>query len=339
MLNFSLDHHRRPARRPAPQRRPRIAQIIHQRKPSLPRLPPRPTFLRPTFHRLSVAQRPFLLPSTTQTRSRNPLLGMVETCRYRVQKVATHARMPSVKDRESLEAEDRALAEQQRLEHDLEIKHRREQEERQKLITWEREMELERQRRKEREQEDKRREEHEKELQKLREVERLKELERVKLQEGLLRRTASTGRLPTQDTVIFDFTEEAQNDTLQPSRSSHPELTRTAFGLNRALSPPKASTSSAAATKTRTRDLLPSAPNLQALASQKAAMRMQSTLKGARYIAAVLPRASRPRLLPVGIASSPRPSRIRTASHLHPRRNLLRLLVLKARRRKNRSSI
>ncbi|KAF9021205.1 hypothetical protein BDZ89DRAFT_1071671 [Hymenopellis radicata] len=142
-------------------------------------------------------------------------------------------------------------------------------------------MELERQRRKEREQEDKRREEHEKELQKLREVERLKELERVKLQEGLLRRTASTGRLPTQDTVIFDFTEEAQNDTLQPSRSSHPELTRTAFGLNRALSPPKASTSSAAATKTRTRDLLPSAPNLQALASQKAAMRMQSTLKGA----------------------------------------------------------
>ncbi|KAF9022558.1 hypothetical protein BDZ89DRAFT_1042158 [Hymenopellis radicata] len=202
------------------------------------------------------------------------LQSIARNGRYRVQKVATHARMPSVKDRESLEAEDRALAEQQRLEHDLEIKHRREQEERQKLITWEREMELERQRRKEREQEDKRREEHEKELQKLREVERLKELERVKLQEGLLRRTASTGRLPTQDTVIFDFTEEAQNDTLQPSRSSHPN----SLAL---LLVSTASTSSAAATKTRTRDLLPSAPNLQALASQKAAMRMQSTLKGA----------------------------------------------------------
>ncbi len=205
----------------------------------------------------------------------------------RAQKVATHARMPSVKDRASLEAEDRALAEQQQLEQNLETKQRREQEERQKLITWEREMELERQRRKEREQEDKRREEREKELQKLREAERLKELERAKLQaerEGLFRRTASTGRLPTQDTAIFDFTEEAQNDTqhhLQPSGSSHPELARTAFGLNRALSPPKASTSSAAATKNRNHQLLPSAPNLQALASQKAAMRMQSTLKGA----------------------------------------------------------
>lgn len=163
-------------------------------------------------------------------------------------------------------------------------------EEKERLIAREREREWQRQRQKESEEEERRKAALDRELTMAREREMAKQREFLRVQaekDGQIRRTASVGQLPAQDAVIFDFTEESTHEPqfgLQAS-GSHPELTRTVFGLNRALSPPKASTSAAPVTrpsnKARDAAFVKSSTNLQTLAKEKAAMRMQNTLRGA----------------------------------------------------------
>lgn len=176
----------------------------------------------------------------------------------------------------------RELEQQYRYEQEREKMERQERAEQQRLKARERELETERQRQEEEKRTNQRILDQQIALAKLQDIERQKEKERAQRQADQPRRTVSVGQLHAPDSAIFDFADDTPAaDSLQSSGASHPNLHRGVFGLNRALSPPKASTSAAKGKPKAHDPLMQSATNLQAAATAKAAMRMQSTLKGA----------------------------------------------------------
>lgn len=183
-----------------------------------------------------------------------------------------------MKDRLQFDAEDRQL-EQQLREEKVALPTKRPTDPR--LIAWE--LDLQARQEADRLADQRRTEQQELELASRLERERDR-LARLQLQrESNLRRTASTGHINTQDPV-FDLPDDPAHD-LNPqhalhSSESHPELAQTLFGLTRALSPPKNSAANLKG-KLRSHVFVQSSANLQALANEKAAMRMQSTLRGA----------------------------------------------------------
>lgn len=186
-----------------------------------------------------------------------------------------------------MDREERDRLAHENAELETQRKLRSEQEERTRLQARERERETERRRKEEEAKELQREQETERELERMKARELAKERERVKQaeRERELRRRASMEMLPRQpaiDTEIFDFNEDATSDPFLQASGSQPDLTRTYFGLSRALSPPKPSTSKGKGKDHGLRHFTKSGTDLQAMAKEKATARMQmQRLKGA----------------------------------------------------------
>ncbi len=191
------------------------------------------------------------------------------------------------KEKERMDREERERSAREKAELETQRKLRSEQEERTRLQAREREREAERRRQEEEAKELQREKETERELERMKARELAKERERVKQaeRERELRRRASMETLPRQsavDTEIFDFNEDASSDPFLQACGSQPDITRTYFGLSRALSPPKPSTSKGKGKDHGLRHLTKSGTDLQAMVKEKATTRMQmQRLKGA----------------------------------------------------------
>ncbi|KAK0236201.1 hypothetical protein EDD85DRAFT_954061 [Armillaria nabsnona] len=191
------------------------------------------------------------------------------------------------KEKERMDREERERLAREKVELETQRKLRSEQEERTRLQAREREREAERRRQEEEAKELQREKETERELERMKARELAKERERVKQaeRERELRRRASMETLPRQsavDTEIFDFNEDASSDPFLQACGSQPDITRTYFGLSRALSPPKPSTSKGKGKDHGLRHLTKSGTDLQAMVKEKATTRMQiQRLKGA----------------------------------------------------------
>lgn len=191
------------------------------------------------------------------------------------------------KEKERMDREEREHLAREKAELETQRRLRSEQEEKTRLQAREREREAERKRQEEEAKEMQREKETERELERMKARELAKERERVKQaeRERELRRRASMETLPRQppiDTEIFDFNEDASSESFFQASGSQPDLTRTYFGLSRALSPPKPSTSKGKGKDHGQRHLTKSGTDLQALVKEKATARMQmQRLKGA----------------------------------------------------------
>lgn len=191
------------------------------------------------------------------------------------------------KEKERMDREERHRLAREHEELETRRKSRLEQEERVKLQAREREREAERRREEEEAKELQREKEAEQELEQMKARELDKERERIKQaeRERELRRRASMETLPRQlaiDAEIFDFNEDASADPFLQTSGSQPDLTRTYFGLSRALSPPKPSTSKGKGQDHGLRQLTKSGTDLRAMVKEKTTTRMQmQRLKGA----------------------------------------------------------
>ncbi|KAK0480214.1 hypothetical protein IW261DRAFT_120696 [Armillaria novae-zelandiae] len=191
------------------------------------------------------------------------------------------------KEKERMDREERERLARDKAELETQRRLRSEQEERMRLQARERERETERRRQEEEAKEMQREKEAGRELERMKARELAKERERVKQveRERELRRRASMETLPRQppvDTEIFDFNEDASSDPFLQASGSQPDLTRTYFGLSRALSPPKPNTSKGKGKDHGQRHLTKSGTDLQVLVKEKATARMQmQRLKGA----------------------------------------------------------
>ncbi|KAK0205061.1 hypothetical protein DFS33DRAFT_1274030 [Desarmillaria ectypa] len=191
------------------------------------------------------------------------------------------------KEKERMDREESERLAHEKAELEIQRKLRLEQEERTKLQTREREREAERRRQEEEAKELQREKEAKRELERMKARELAKERERVRQveRERELRRRASMETLPRHPAVdieIFDFNEDVSSDPFLQACGSQPDLTRTYFGLSRALSPPKPSTSKGKGRDHGLRQLTKSGTDLQAMVREKATARMQmQRLKGA----------------------------------------------------------